>query len=120
MIRQIFIEAFSTISHQRLRSVLTMMSVTWGVASLVLLLSYGQGFGDALGRAYDTIGKDLVVVFNGQTSLQAGGERAGQNIQLEMRDYDALVDGVPAIKSISPEVRRRMTLGAGYRSRDYT
>src|SRR4030095_12293403 len=68
----------------------------------------------------DRIGKDLVVVFNGQTSLQAGGERAGQNIQLEMRDYDALVDGVPAIKSISPEVRRRMTLGAGYRSRDYT
>ena len=44
MIRHILSEAFHALSHSRLRSALTMLSVTWGIASLVLLLSYGNGF----------------------------------------------------------------------------
>ena len=38
MIRHIFSEAFNALSHYKLRSALTMLSVTWGIASLVLLL----------------------------------------------------------------------------------
>ena len=50
MIRHIFAEALGALSHYRLRSALTMLSITWGVASLMLLLSYGQGF--EIGRAH--------------------------------------------------------------------
>ena len=120
MIRHVILEAFNALTHYKLRSALTMLSVTWGVASLMLLLSYGQGFGVALVKAFDQIGKNLVVIFPGQTSLQAGGERSGRRIPLEVRDVAALKEGVPTIEAISPEVRRFLPVNYGYRTRDFT
>ena len=80
MIRHLFSEALNALNHYRTRSGLTMLSITWGVASLMLLLAYGEGFERALIKAFQEIGKDLVVVFPGQTSMQAGGERSGRRI----------------------------------------
>lgn len=120
MIRHVFSEAFNALSHYKLRSALTMLSVTWGIASLVLLLSYGNGFRTALVEAFDQIGKDLIVIFPGQTSEQAGGERAGRRIMLELRDVEALREGVPTIEAISPEARRHVPVNFGYRTRNYS
>ena len=120
MIRHLFSEAFEALGHYRLRSALTMLSVTWGIASLVLLLSYGHGFERALVGAFDQIGRNLIVIFPGQTSEQAGGERSGRRILLELRDVDALVEGVPAIEAISPEIRAFLPVNFGYRTRNYT
>ena len=119
MIRHLFREALGALVHYRLRSCLTVLSIVWGVASLMLLLAYGQGFETALRKAFLQIGKDLVVVFPGQTSLQAGGERSGRPIQLELADVKAIEQGVPTVEAISPEVRRRMSCSFGYRTRDY-
>jgi putative ABC transport system permease protein len=120
MIRHIFFEALNALGHYRLRSALTMLSITWGVASLMLLLAYGQGFERALTQAFLQIGKDLVVIFPGQTSLQAGGQRSGRPIRLEISDVKALQEGVPTVEAISPEVRRRYTLLFNDRSRGYS
>ncbi len=119
MSRHIFREALAALVHYRLRSVLTMLSIVWGVASLMLLLAYGQGFEAALKKAFLQIGKDLVVVFSGQTSLQAGGERSGRHISLELSDVKAIQEGVPTVEAVSPEVRRWWSCNYGYRTRDY-
>jgi putative ABC transport system permease protein len=120
MIRHIFAEALSALNHYRLRSVLTMLSIVWGVASLVLLLAYGNGFERALTRAFLQIGKDLVVVFPGQTSMQAGGERSGRHIRLELSDVKAIEEGVPTVEAVSPEVRRFFQLSLNDRVRGYS
>jgi len=120
MIRHIFKEAVGALTHYRLRSGLTMLSIVWGVASLMLLLSYGQGFATALTRAFLQIGKDLVVVFPGQTSMQAGGERSGRSIRLELGDVKAIQEGVPAVEAVSPEVRRYYPFAFNERVRSYS
>ena len=120
MIRHIFAEAFDALGHYKLRSALTMLSIIWGVASLMLLLSYGQGFEKALTQAFLQIGKDLIVVFSGQTSMQAGGERSGRRIRLELKDVAAIAEGVPVVEAVSPEVRNFLPLSYGYRTRSYS
>jgi len=120
MIRYIIAEAFSALRHYRLRSGLTMLSIAWGVASLMLLISYGQGFERALTKAFLQIGKDLVVVFPGQTSMQVGGERSGRRIQLELADVKAIQEGIPTVEAISPEIRRFYPLIFNDRSRNYS
>jgi len=120
MIRHLLGEAWNALSHYRLRSALTMLSIVWGVAALLLLLSYGEGFGQAVNRAWDQTGKDLIVVFPGQTSLQAGGERAGRWIPLEIADVDALIENVPTLEAVSPEVRRHLPVSYHPRQRDYS
>jgi putative ABC transport system permease protein len=120
MIRHIFAEALSALGYYRLRSALTMLSIIWGVASLMLLLSYGQGFERALTQAFLQIGKDLVVVFPGQTSMQAGGERSGRPVMLELKDVTAIQEGVPTVEAVSPEVRHFFPLAFNERTRSYS
>ncbi len=120
MIRHIFSEALNALNHYRLRSLLTMVSITWGVASLMLLLAYGHGFERALVKAFQQIGKDLVAVFPGQTSMQAGGERSGRRIRLELSDVKAIEEGVPTVEAISPEVRRFWPILFNDRTRSYS
>ncbi|MHC1763545.1 MAG: ABC transporter permease [Verrucomicrobiia bacterium] len=119
MIRHIFSEALNALGHYRLRSALTMLSIVWGVTSLSLLLAYGDGFERAITRAFLEIGKDLIVVFPGQTSMQAGGERSGRRIRLELRDVAAIKEGVPTVEAVSPEVRRFYPLSFNDRVRSH-
>jgi putative ABC transport system permease protein len=119
MFRHIFNEALGALMHYRLRSFLTMLSIVWGVVSLMLLLAYGGGFKSALTYGFQQIGKDLVVVFPGQTSMQAGGERSGRRIRLELADVKAIQEGVPTVEAISPEVRRYLPVSFKNRTRSY-
>jgi putative ABC transport system permease protein len=109
-------EAWQALRFNRQRSILTMLSLGWGVACFVILNGYGDGFHRALLKAFRSQGQDLVLVFGGRTSTQAGGERAGRRIQLERTDVEAIREAAPMIAAISPEMMMRgMTVVHGYR-----
>src|SRR5438094_4514552 len=96
-LRSILSEAAGALNFNRQRSLLTMASLAWGVACFVILYSYGEGFGTALQTSFQAVGQDLVLMFGGQTSLQAGGERAGHKVRLEMGDSQLIRDNVPMV-----------------------
>jgi len=100
-------EAASALNFNRQRSLLTMASLAWGVACFVILYSYGEGFGTALRVSFQAVGQDLVLMFGGQTSTQAGGERAGHKIRLELDDVQIIRDTVPLVGAVSAEVMLR-------------
>src|SRR5215469_4782819 len=102
-LRSIFSEAAQALRFNRQRSILTTISLAWGVACFVILYAYGDGFHVALETAFKVVGQDLVLMFGGQTSTQAGGERSGRKIRLEVSDVDAIRDAVPMVAAISPE-----------------
>jgi putative ABC transport system permease protein len=97
-------EAAQALKFNRQRSILTTISLAWGVACFVILYSYGDGFHLALRTAFRTVGQDLVLMFGGNTSSQAGGERAGRRIRLETTDIDEIRTTVPLVLAISPEM----------------
>src|SRR5215471_108914 len=114
--RSICREAAQALRFNRKRSILTTISLAWGVACFVILNGYGDGFHRALLKAFRSQGQDLVLVFGGRTSTQAGGERAGRRIQLERTDMEAIREAAPMIAAISPEMAMRgMTVVHGYR-----
>src|ERR1700722_2471893 len=116
-VSSVFAEAVAALKFNRQRSILTTISLAWGVACFVILYSYGDGFHFALRKAFMAVGQDLVLMFDGQTSTQAGGERAGRKIRMERTDVDAIRDAVPLAASISPEVMvHGATVVRGYRT----
>ena len=116
-VSSVFTEAAGALRFNRQRSILTTVSLAWGVACFVILFAYGDGFHFALRKAFLSIGQDLVLMFNGQTSAQAGGERAGRRIRMERTDVDAIRDAVPLAAAISPEVMvHGATVVRGYRT----
>jgi putative ABC transport system permease protein len=116
--RELFGESFTSLKFYRRRTLVTVLSLAWGVASFILLMSYGNGFGELMESSFNAVGQDLVVVVNGQTSLQAGGLRAGRRIRLEREDVEAIRESVPLIGRISPEkFTRRLTVVRGNREK---
>lgn len=114
-------QAAGALRFNRQRSILTMICLGWGVACFVILYSYGEGFDRALTHAFRAVGHDLILMFNGQTSTQAGGEKAGRRIRMEWSDVQAIRDSVPLVDAISPEIMyRRATVVRGYRTESMT
>jgi putative ABC transport system permease protein len=93
-----------------------MASLAWGVACFVILYAYGEGFGNALKTSFQAVGQDLVLMFGGQTSTQAGGERSGRKIRLELADSELIRENVPLVGAVSAEIMmRNANVVRGYR-----
>src|SRR5258706_2566455 len=120
-LNSIFTEAAQALRFNRQRSILTVISLAWGVACFVILYSYGEGFDVTLQTAFKAVGQDLIVMFPGQTAQQAGGERAGRRIRLELPDVEAIRESVPTVAAISPEAMlRNANVVRGYRTQSMT
>jgi len=103
VIGEIVREAVVGLVRNRVRAGLSMLGISWGIVSVVVLLAYGEGFNQALVRGFQGAFSDGVsIVFPGQTSMQAGGERAGKPIRMRLSDVEML-DELPLVKNWSPE-----------------
>jgi putative ABC transport system permease protein len=103
MLREIVREAFYSLYHHRFRVGLSMLGISWGIISVVTLLAYGNGFAMALQAGFRGAFSDgVAVVFPGQTSLQAGGERAGRRVRVKPTDV-LDIGQLPLVKDVSPE-----------------
>ena len=112
-------QAYSALRYNRRRSVLTMLGMAWGIATVVLLLAYGTGFENGLWSAFRSFGTNLVFVFPGRTSLQAGGTKAGSEVKLTVNDLEYVSAEVPLLKRLSPEAFKQCTVAWGTRSGNY-
>jgi putative ABC transport system permease protein len=97
-------QSWTSLMRNRTRSFLTMVGIVWGLASVVILLAYGEGIGNSVLVATLGIGNGVVHVWGGQTSMQAGGERAGKRIHITYEDVQAIRESVPTLKGISAEM----------------
>ena len=79
MMREIFHEAYVAMRHNRRRTAITMLGMAWGIATVCMLLSYGDGFGRAIANIFAAFGTKMMIVVPGRTSMQAGGDKAASN-----------------------------------------
>jgi len=119
MIGNLFRQAYEALRHNRRRSVLTMLGMAWGIATVVLLLAYGSGFESGLWSAFRSFGTNLIFIFPGRTSMQVGGTKAGSEVRLTMKDFEHIQADVPLLKRMSPEVFKQCTVAYGARSGNY-
>ena len=96
-----------------------MLGMAWGIATVVLLLSYGTGFSTAIVsifKAYASM--QAIGIAGGRTSMQAGGNKAGVNVRLTNDDIDRVATNVPQVTQISPESFYESPVS--YEGRSYT
>ncbi len=107
MMSDLLQEAYNAMRHNRRRTALTMLGMAWGIATVVMLLAYGDGFGQACAAIFANFGTKLVIVVPGKTSLQAGGQKSGVAVRFTQDDVDALTTNLPQITHITPEVGKQ-------------
>ena len=90
-------------AHKR-RTLLTMFGIAWGIISITIMVAAGEGLGDGIQKNQQTFGKDVMIVFAGRTSMQAGGMRSGRLIRWLEDDYIQVAKEAPACKYVMPEL----------------
>jgi putative ABC transport system permease protein len=102
MFKDILGQAWEAMLYNRRRTAITMIGMAWGIATVVLLLAYGAGFGRAFETIFAQWGTNMIGVFPGRTSEQAGGDKAGAKVRFTLDDVDHISNSVPGVFQISP------------------
>ena len=107
MLTQIILEAWIALKRNITRSFLTMLGIVWGIATVTLLIAYGNSFRSVLVNGFNAFGKSVVIGWPGQTSEQPGGQRAGKRVVLEQADVDLIKANASLVKYVCRETVRR-------------
>ena len=102
--RDLLRDTYRTLSAHKLRTALTMFGIAWGIVSITLMVAAGEGLRVGQQRVADQFGKDIMIVFAGRTSLQAGGTRAGRDVEWTATDHRAVQDQSPSCAYVLPEL----------------
>jgi putative ABC transport system permease protein len=115
MLTEIIYEAWIAVKRNRTRSALTMLGIVWGIATVTLLIAYGNSFRSVLVNGFNAFGKGAVVCWPQQTSEQPGGQRAGKKVVLEKEDVDMIKETAPLVKHACLETVKRPGIAYGDR-----
>ena len=102
MWKTLFQEYFNDLKSQKLRSFLTMFSITWGTIAVVLLLSFGEGLKNTMSSGFTNAFNNILLVYGGTTSKEYQGLPKGRSIRFQIEDIDLLKRSIPQIEKISP------------------
>src|ERR1035441_1138819 len=118
MVRDLLSESYNAMRHDRRRTALTMLGMAWGIATVVMLLAYGDGFGRATSNIMANFGTKLFILIPGRSTMQAGGQKAGTPVRFTLDDVDLLSSNIQQITHITPSCSRKSTIQ--YETRSYT
>jgi putative ABC transport system permease protein len=118
MVRDLLQESYNAMRYNGRRTALTMLGMAWGIATVVMLLAYGDGFGRACANIFANFGTKLMIVVPGRSTMQAGGQKAGVALRFTLDDVDLLTSNISQITHITPSCDKQSTVQ--YDTRSYT
>src|SRR5882672_5676550 len=108
LLKDAFTTATDSLTHGKMRSILTMLGIVIGIASVIILMSIGASAQALILNQVQGIGSNLVFVIpGGSISGKFSSPAAAQGIvikSLKQQDVDAL-SREPSIDSATAEVR---------------
>ena len=106
VLRDLIGDVLRTLWAHKLRTFLTMFGIAWGIVSIVLMVAAGEGLRKGQEDQAKNLGKDIMIVFHGRTSLQAGGQRAGRAVHWEDADLPFIQAESPDCEYVIPELEQ--------------
>ena len=102
-------QLWADLSAQRLRTILTVLGITWGTVAVVVLLAFSVGLERQTIKRFHGLGDRIVILFGGRTTVPHEGFREGRSVRLRESDGELLAREIPDIVAISPEYSNRST-----------
>jgi putative ABC transport system permease protein len=108
-----FSETYTALTANRVRSGLTILGIVIGIASVIAMVSIGQGAAGTIQSSIEGLGSNLLTVFPGQVQPGRGFVSSGRGAaqSLENEDADALRE-LPNVAAVSPEFQRRFQIAS--------
>jgi putative ABC transport system permease protein len=114
--RDLVRDTIGTLRAHRLRTALTMFGIAWGIVSITLMVAAGEGLRVGQKKVSENFGKDIMIIFAGRTSMQAGGMRAGRRVMWRASDPKVILEQAPACEYAVAELGQTEPVRSAYNS----
>ena len=106
--------ALTTLKANRLRSLLTMLGIVIGNASVITLVGVGRGAQNLAENQLSNLGANVLFVVPGSNDTRRQGVAFPRTLVLE--DAEAIAEQVPSVKRVAPQINANEVVQAGARS----
>ena len=106
--------ALETLRSNRLRSLLTMVGIVIGNASVITLVGVGRGAQGLAEEQLSNLGANVLFVVPGNNDTRRRGVAFPKTLVLE--DATAIAEQVPSVKRVAPQITSSQVVQAGARS----
>jgi putative ABC transport system permease protein len=110
--------ALNTLRSNRLRSLLTMLGIVIGNASVITLVGVGKGAQNLAEGQLSTLGANVLFVVPGNNDSRRQGIDFPKTLVLE--DAQAIAEQVPSVRRVVPQITLSAVLQAGAKSNSAT
>lgn len=104
---EIIRQSIATLWAHKLRSLLTMLGIAWGVGSLLLLVGLGEGFRLGQQENMKNLGQDIMFTFSGRVPGIEGSVQSGRPYNFTYNDYAAVRDHARNVRVVSAVINRQ-------------
>lgn len=105
-------ETLRSLTSNKVRSGLTILGIVIGIASVIAMVSIGQGAKNTIESSIEAIGSNLIIVMPGSQHGGALNAGRGSAQTLTLDDAVAIGSEIQNIKGVAPEVSRRYQITA--------
>lgn len=109
-------EVYQTIIAHKLRTFLTLLTVSWGIFMLVLLLGAGKGIQNGVERQFQDDAVNSIWVYRGKTTIPFEGHPRGRRIQFSNTDYEQIRD-ISGVEHITSRYYLNREFSVSYRDK---
>lgn len=95
-------EIFSSINKNRVRTILTVIGVLWGIFVYIAMSGAAKGLDNGFERQFESVAMNSLFAWSQSTSKPYKGYRTGRRIQLKLSDVEVLKKRIPEIQYIAP------------------
>ncbi len=95
-------EIFGSISKNKVRTIITVIGVLWGIFIYIALAGSAQGMDNGFEKSFETVARNSLFAWSQSTSKPYKGYKTGRSLQLKVRDGEILANKIPEIKYIAP------------------
>lgn len=103
-------EIIASLKHNKLRTALTGLSVTWGIFILIVLLGAGNGLKNGVTSNFSERATNTVQMWSGTSSLPYKGLKSGRSLNFGEKQVGDVTDNMVETKNQSGVIEKQMTI----------
>jgi putative ABC transport system permease protein len=97
-------EIFGSIQKNKLRTVVTVIGVLWGIFIYITLSGASKGLDNGFERQFEEVAINSLFVWAQRTSIPFAGFRTGRPMQLKLDDQAYLMHHIPELQYVAPRI----------------
>ena len=95
-------EIFGSIQKNRLRTIVTVVGVLWGIFIFITLSGAAKGLDNGFDRQFQNVAINSMFLWAQTTSIPYNGFKTGRSLQLKLEDAQFLNNRIAELQYIAP------------------